>query len=331
LIYTRNNKLGIYIPTFNRRKYLKECLESFLPDASKYGIPIYVSDNNSTDGTKDMVAKLKKSYQNIIYTKNGKKYGNTYGSNLINLLDIAETEYFWLFGDDDVVRPGAVQKILAQLKDCEFLQLNIEIWNHDLSKVLLKRKIKNDYSSGAAVSANDAFSNAKYGYAGYMGSIITKTRYLKEAFKNVDKKRFAADRFPHMSLFYPAIARKTGAFIYEPLINYRNIYELTGGETQLWLISYPEELSRLKPYYTDKEIANVTAQPLYSMAGMLSINKLQNHSMIGTYRHYVLINKGLGIFSKALLLGILAMPDSLIKIIISPIMKINGMKMKKVN
>ena len=66
----RSKKLSICIPTYNRALLLKECVESFLPEAVKYDIPIFISDNASSDNTKDVVEKLREVYPDIIYSRN---------------------------------------------------------------------------------------------------------------------------------------------------------------------------------------------------------------------------------------------------------------------
>lgn len=60
IVKKRNDLLGIYIPTYNRKKELEVCLASFIPQLKPYGFPIFIADNNSTDGTKELIKKLNK-------------------------------------------------------------------------------------------------------------------------------------------------------------------------------------------------------------------------------------------------------------------------------
>ena len=59
-------RVTVAIPTFNRKLFLKEALESVL--AQDYSnVEIVVSDNASTDGTEDVVKGFSEKYNNIIY------------------------------------------------------------------------------------------------------------------------------------------------------------------------------------------------------------------------------------------------------------------------
>ena len=53
-----NELLSICIPTYNRSQYLLQTLEAFLPQVIPHQIPIYVSDNGSTDKTISIITIL---------------------------------------------------------------------------------------------------------------------------------------------------------------------------------------------------------------------------------------------------------------------------------
>lgn len=160
--------LGVYIPTFNRKSELKQCLDSFIPQLSKYNFPIFISDNGSTDGTQETVMAAKKKYKNIFYKKNPKNLG--YGLNFVNVLKMGNTEFAWMFGDDDKIEDGAIDIIVKNLnKGVSFLQINSSIFNNDFSNVIQKNLISsyNDvvFSEG---DYPQVLLNAPNGYAGFM-------------------------------------------------------------------------------------------------------------------------------------------------------------------
>jgi len=108
-----NELLSICIPTYNRSETLKGCLESIIPQASKYYIPIYVSDNASEDDTKEIVAALQQTYEGIYYSRNEQNLGADHNIELV--LKMSKSKYTWLFGDRGRLFEGAIESILPHL------------------------------------------------------------------------------------------------------------------------------------------------------------------------------------------------------------------------
>ena len=96
-------KLSICIPTFKRAKYLNNCLNSILlaKKAPGFEFEICISDNGSTDNTEDIV----KGYIDklpINYSKNLNNLGIP--KNFLKVVSIANGEFAWLLGDDDLLK-----------------------------------------------------------------------------------------------------------------------------------------------------------------------------------------------------------------------------------
>ena len=69
--------LSICIPTYNREKYLQECLESIIHQEgfNTEDIEIVISDNASQDNTTQLVETYKAKYPNIKYFRNVENIG----------------------------------------------------------------------------------------------------------------------------------------------------------------------------------------------------------------------------------------------------------------
>lgn len=92
-----NKFLSIVIPTYNRSDYLDCCLAIHIPLIKYYNIQIFISDNASTDNTKEIVIKHSKIYPFIHYSCNDTNLGAD--ENFERALNYPETEYVWLLGD----------------------------------------------------------------------------------------------------------------------------------------------------------------------------------------------------------------------------------------
>ena len=60
-------RLSICIPTYNREPFLRELLNSIVEQANPTDVQIAISDNASSDKTKELVDEFKKIYSNIVY------------------------------------------------------------------------------------------------------------------------------------------------------------------------------------------------------------------------------------------------------------------------
>jgi len=111
-------KLSICIPTYNRSKSLTNCLQSIASCQMHNEIQICISDNASNDQTKEIVYKYK-SKLNIKYHRFDANMGRV--KNYLNVVDMADSTFTWLIGDDDLLAPNSIEKIL------QLIQINSEI------------------------------------------------------------------------------------------------------------------------------------------------------------------------------------------------------------
>jgi O-antigen biosynthesis alpha-1,3-abequosyltransferase len=109
-------KLSICIPTYNRAPYLPTALESFATQITgRDDIEIVVSDNASTDETREVVRSFEQRLPHLRYFRCDENVN--FDRNFLKVVELATGEYCWVFGDDDAVRPGAVQAVMDALAE----------------------------------------------------------------------------------------------------------------------------------------------------------------------------------------------------------------------
>ena len=108
--------LSICIPTYNRAEHLRNCLSSFVQCglSNLSGVQICISDNCSTDITKQVVGEAG-NLLNIKYRKNRSNIG--LARNFLEVVQMADGEFVWLLGDDDLLLPGACEKITELIEN----------------------------------------------------------------------------------------------------------------------------------------------------------------------------------------------------------------------
>lgn len=107
-------KLSICIPTYNRSKFLNECLQSAIT-AINYAnatVEIVISDNCGSDDTPEVVAHWSAIYPFIRYHRNDK---NIFEMNFRRVVQLASGEYVWTLGDDDQIVEDGVKRMLESI------------------------------------------------------------------------------------------------------------------------------------------------------------------------------------------------------------------------
>jgi len=97
-IQTIKTALTIIIVNWNNKKILKDCLESIYNTQINYCYEIIVVDNNSEDGSVELI---KNKFVDVILIENNKNYGFSKANN--QAIKIAKTEYILLLNNDTII------------------------------------------------------------------------------------------------------------------------------------------------------------------------------------------------------------------------------------
>jgi len=103
--------LSICIPTYNRVNQLDNCLNSILISKKKvdnFNFEICISDNCSEEDTESIIKKYNKELT-IKYNRNEKNFG--FAINGIKTISMAEGEFSWMIGNDDLILPETLFKL----------------------------------------------------------------------------------------------------------------------------------------------------------------------------------------------------------------------------
>lgn len=114
--------LSICIPTWNRASVLERTLNNIISQALEFKdkVEICISNNGSTDNTKEVVMKFKEKHPEILikYNENERNLGPD--KNLLKAIDMAEGDFAWTSSDDDSIANNGVKEVinfLERIKD----------------------------------------------------------------------------------------------------------------------------------------------------------------------------------------------------------------------
>lgn len=106
-------RLSVCIPTYNFGEFIGETLDSITAQATDE-VEIIIVDGASIDNTELIVKRVKRQFARLIYHRRERNIG--LDADLAMAVELAQGDYCWLMSSDDVLKPGAVDRILREIK-----------------------------------------------------------------------------------------------------------------------------------------------------------------------------------------------------------------------
>ena len=196
--------LSICIPTYNRAERLNNCLNSILisiQNIKESNFEVCISDNCYDYNTHEIVKKYSKHFE-INYLKNYENLG--FANNAKKVVQMAKGKYTWLIGDDDLILPYTIDKLIEILKkniSIDFFFVNSYYLNSDylsnFSKPFDTKNLKLNTLKVLSEVKNEKVVNfwdlivPKISWEFLIGIflIVFKTSNWLEASKKVDAKK----------------------------------------------------------------------------------------------------------------------------------------------
>lgn len=114
--------LTIAIPTYNRSASLARLLTVLAPQlTSRPEIDLFISDNHSPDDTEAVVREFLDDGLKARYVRQPENIGSD--RNFLTCFENGRGRYFWMCGDDDVICPGSIDKVMQQIGGGEEIDL----------------------------------------------------------------------------------------------------------------------------------------------------------------------------------------------------------------
>lgn len=147
--------LIIYIPTFNRSEKLKNSLDVISREiiGLEDKVLVYVSNNGSTDGTREFLHSLKYKWLHIRH--NEENIGAA--RNILHCFDLPiKSEFVWPIGDDDYLMPNSISGILSLIKEyptADYIFCNTKAFPSQYSAEIMRNYFETGSVDGGAVKS----------------------------------------------------------------------------------------------------------------------------------------------------------------------------------
>ncbi len=135
-------KISIIIPTYNREKYLQECINSII-ETKDNNLEIIIVDNASQDDTKKILLKYKKDKRfKLIF--NDQNYERSYSRNIG--INNSTGEFITFLDSDDRLKKNIFKEFRAfyiKNKNYNIYYSNFEIYSQKFETFKINKKISN--------------------------------------------------------------------------------------------------------------------------------------------------------------------------------------------
>jgi len=176
--------VSIGMPVYNGERFIRQALDSLL--AQDYeNFELIISDNASTDGTREICLEYGAKDKRIRYYQNEKNMGGAW--NFRHVLELASGEYFMWAAHDDLWEPDFVSTLTACLtrnRELIYAMSHFDTYNY----VTKQRKIRPPAALPAINESNDIFKNcilfvsrpwSNLFYGIYKIEVLKQSRFVK--------------------------------------------------------------------------------------------------------------------------------------------------------
>lgn len=229
--------LSICIATYNRADFIGGTLESIIPQLNDQ-IEVVIADGASTDNTAAVVNEIVKNHPQIRYINLGVKGG--VDQDYCKAVELAKAEMCWLFTDDDLIKPGAITRVLSEISNgYSLIVVNAEVRNIDFSKVIHKSQIKLKSDEIFHPTELDNLFRCIIPYASFIGGVIVN----KQLWLQRDKEVYFGTEFIHVGVIFQKPLPEKALVISTPLITIRlGNAQWTQRSFEIWIIKWPKLL-----------------------------------------------------------------------------------------
>jgi abequosyltransferase len=208
-------KLSICIATLNRGSLIGQTLASMVSQLTDQ-VEIVVVDGASTDNTEEVVLSFQQRFASLRYKRLEQKGGLDQDFSLA--VELAHGEYCWLFSDDDLIKPGAIQNVLNVLKkNPGLLIVNAEVKNSDLKKTLKPSCLDLSENTAYTHHETDRFFADTGNHLSFIGCVVIR----RDLWLSRDSKSFYGTWFVHVGVIFQEPIVEGVIVLVEPMISIR--------------------------------------------------------------------------------------------------------------
>ncbi len=277
---TGNPKLSICIATYNRGAFIAQTLESIISQLDPQ-VELLVVDGASPDNTASVVEHYLLPGRPFRYVREAVNSG--VDGDYDKAVGYATGEYCWLMTDDDVLEPGAVDRVLQALAHSpELVVVNARTCDADLNKMLNERLIDIHEDRVFNNDTPSVFTLAA-GYLSFIGGVVVR----RDLWIRRERTRYYGSLFIHLGVLFQAPLQGRVEVIAKPLISIRYgnaMWSARGFE--IWMFKWPNLIWGFDVVSDEVKLRVVRREPWRSPRHLLFGRAIGSYGL-AEYRRFI--------------------------------------------
>lgn len=248
--------LSICIATYNRAGFIGETLDSIIPQLTEE-VEIVVVDGASTDATRTVMERYAADCPGIRYLRLPEKGG--VDQDFCKAVEYARGEYCWLFPDDDLFKPGAVQRVLGELRNGHSLVIvNADVMDRDFSTLLHRSMLDNREDETFGPDDLEGLFRRIVPGISFIGCVVIR----RKTWLTREHARYFGTEFIHVGVIFQEPLPGSARIIGQPYITirYGNAH-WTSRSFEIWMMKWPRIIGSLDRISDEAKRKRVKPEP----------------------------------------------------------------------
>ncbi len=265
--------LSICIATRNRAAFIGQTLDSIIGQMTE-AVEVIVVDGASTDNTEQVMRSYQERVPRLRYIRLAQNGG--IDRDYDRAVQEARGTYCWLFSDDDLLKPGAIQAVLDEIaRGYCLLVVNAEARSADLTELHQARVLPSGEDRAYEPQEHERLFVDAAKYMSFLGCVVIR----REIWLARERERYYGSAFIHVGVIFQAPLPGRALFVSHPwiVIRYGNA-SWTALAFEIWMLQWPQLIWSL-PCLSDAAKRSITRrEPWRSNVVMLLSRAVDGYS-----------------------------------------------------
>ena len=285
-------RLSICIPTLNRGDYIGETLQSIASQWEE-GVEIVIVDGGSTDNTEQVVNTFRERIPHIRYTKRDssqKKPSNEgFDRDCDHAVMLAQGTYCWLMTDDDLLKAGALRKVLGGTdQGHDLIIASAEVRNEDFTDLLVANRPGLAQDTVFQPGDWEDFARLVGSHLTFVGAVVIR----RELWMERNREKYYGSGFIHVGVIFDQPIPGSLLVTAAPLVTIRfGNAQWTTRAFQIWMINWPSLIWSF-PSLSDKAKSGIAAREPWRSPKTLLFNRAMGMYSIREYEAFIATRPG---------------------------------------